>query len=193
MLHSHDEEIQVLAGHVLLGREEVKPVLWPSGLPQRRGGGDLQGCWTVACRPRIRRGRSLFLPVSRWDFQGLYTSWPLCYPLPQLHSSLCPTPQQEQPCPSLSYRKRWLYLRTLKRNNFSRLKKKTNKKTSLVILSLEQMIPVGLLLFVYFCFSLLVPQIQAMSAQQSCCFLTAFHLHSRSTFLWFLWQSVIFY
>ena len=30
MLHLHEEEIRVLAGHVLLGREEVKPLIWPS-------------------------------------------------------------------------------------------------------------------------------------------------------------------
>ena len=27
----HEEYFQVLAGHVLIGREEVKPVIWPPG------------------------------------------------------------------------------------------------------------------------------------------------------------------
>ena len=27
----HEEEFQVLAGHVLTGKEEVKPVIWPPG------------------------------------------------------------------------------------------------------------------------------------------------------------------
>lgn len=31
MLHLHEEEFQVLARHVLLGREELEPVIWPSG------------------------------------------------------------------------------------------------------------------------------------------------------------------
>ena len=31
MLHLHEEEFQVLAGYVLIGREEVKPIIWPPG------------------------------------------------------------------------------------------------------------------------------------------------------------------
>ena len=31
MFHLHEEEFQVLAGCVLIGREEVKPVTWPLG------------------------------------------------------------------------------------------------------------------------------------------------------------------
>lgn len=31
MLHLHKGELQVLVGHVLTGREEVKAVIWPPG------------------------------------------------------------------------------------------------------------------------------------------------------------------
>jgi len=31
MLQLHEEKSQVLVGHVLVGREEVKPVIWPPG------------------------------------------------------------------------------------------------------------------------------------------------------------------
>lgn len=31
MLHLREEEFHVLSGHVIIGREEVKPVVWPPG------------------------------------------------------------------------------------------------------------------------------------------------------------------
>jgi hypothetical protein len=31
MLHLHEEEFQVLAGHILMWREEAKPVIWQLG------------------------------------------------------------------------------------------------------------------------------------------------------------------
>lgn len=31
MLHLHEEGSHVLSRHILLGREEVKPVIWPPG------------------------------------------------------------------------------------------------------------------------------------------------------------------
>lgn len=31
MLHLHEEEFQAFAGCVLIGREEVKPIIWPPG------------------------------------------------------------------------------------------------------------------------------------------------------------------
>lgn len=31
MLHLHEKEFQVLAGHILIGKEEVKPVMWLLG------------------------------------------------------------------------------------------------------------------------------------------------------------------
>ena len=39
MLHLHEEGSHVLSRHILLGREEVKPVIWPSGYmtPSRAG------------------------------------------------------------------------------------------------------------------------------------------------------------
>lgn len=30
-LHLHEEDFQVLAGHVLIGRVATNPVIWPSG------------------------------------------------------------------------------------------------------------------------------------------------------------------
>ena len=31
MLHLHEKEFQVLPGHVFIGKEEVKPGMWPPG------------------------------------------------------------------------------------------------------------------------------------------------------------------
>jgi hypothetical protein len=39
MLHLHAEECQVLAGHVLIGRKKVKPVIWPPDYKTASRGG----------------------------------------------------------------------------------------------------------------------------------------------------------
>jgi hypothetical protein len=51
----------MLAGHGLIGREEVKPVIWPLGfLTTSRVAevGVAEAMCTRACRPRARRGQS---------------------------------------------------------------------------------------------------------------------------------------
>lgn len=68
MFHLHEEEFQGLAGHFLIGREEVKPVIFVPGLSDYLNGGESRICkakFTVAHRSRTGRERFLLQPVSR--------------------------------------------------------------------------------------------------------------------------------
>jgi hypothetical protein len=68
MLHFHEEESQVLAGHVLIGRKEVKPAIWPQGSVTTSMMVEAkveETMCTGACRPRTRSEQPLLLRVSR--------------------------------------------------------------------------------------------------------------------------------
>lgn len=69
MLHLHREEFQVFAAYVLIGREEVKAVIWPLGYVTTSVVMEGVVCVTRlcarACRPRTMREQSLLLHVSR--------------------------------------------------------------------------------------------------------------------------------
>ena len=56
MIHLHEEDFQVLLGYILIRREEVKPVIWPSGYVTEVG--VMKANCTRTCRPRARRKQS---------------------------------------------------------------------------------------------------------------------------------------
>jgi len=94
MLPLHEEEFQVLAGYVLIGRQEVLPVVWSPGYmttSRMAEVGILRLACAGTCRPRARRKTVLFLSASGQDLSGfghdftLAPDWP-----PKLHSFLTP-------------------------------------------------------------------------------------------------------
>lgn len=80
-----EEEFQVLAGYVLIGRQEVLPVVWSPGhmtTSRMAEVGILRHACAGTCRPRARRKTVLFLSASGQDFSGfghdftLAPDWP---------------------------------------------------------------------------------------------------------------------
>ncbi|EDL82951.1 rCG23685 [Rattus norvegicus] len=77
MLHLHEEEFQVLAEHVLVGREEVKPVIWSQWWWRR----ELQA---------LSRERAMLTPASlQMSFRSVDMSQLHCFsrPVPQVTCS----------------------------------------------------------------------------------------------------------
>lgn len=61
MPHLPEEEFQVLAGHILIGREEVKPVIWPLGYLKGSGGGRWKSYvqhWDIQAQGKEKTGNS---------------------------------------------------------------------------------------------------------------------------------------
>jgi hypothetical protein len=61
MPHLHEKEFQVLAGHILIGKEEVKPVMWLPGyvtISRLAEVGVVQAKCAGTRRPRARRKQS---------------------------------------------------------------------------------------------------------------------------------------
>ena len=63
MLHLHEEEFQVFAGHVLTGSEDIKAVIWPPGYMTTSGVAEVKAIQAMCAgtfRPRARRDQSYF-------------------------------------------------------------------------------------------------------------------------------------
>ena len=74
MLHLHEEEFQVLAGYVLIGREEVKPIIWPPGymtISRVAKVGVIRLTCFGKCRPRARTKE----PYSCWFQDEIFRVW----------------------------------------------------------------------------------------------------------------------
>ena len=90
----HEEEFQVLAGHVLTGKEEVKPVIWPPGyvtISRVAEVGVLRSVSAGTCLPRARRKT---VPSLGMRFLGVWTSLNLTLDLdwlPQAHNFPAPS------------------------------------------------------------------------------------------------------
>ena len=69
MIHLHEEDFQVLLGYILIRREEVKPVIWPSGYVTTSKVQEVSECpratFPGLCRPRKGSEPSLLLLISR--------------------------------------------------------------------------------------------------------------------------------
>lgn len=78
MFHLHEEELQVLAGHVFIGRKEVLTCNLATRLRVYLRVAEvvvIRLMWAGTCRPRARKKTALLLTHSQDEiFQGLDTS-----------------------------------------------------------------------------------------------------------------------
>lgn len=91
MLHLHKGEFQVLAGHVLTGREEVKPAIWtPNYMTTLTVVGlGVAKLYTLEhAGTRTGRDQSLVLLVSRREFFRVWTCLDITF-APDLFFRLC--------------------------------------------------------------------------------------------------------
>ena len=71
MLHLHEEESQVLAGHALIGRKTTKSVIWAPRYLKGGGGGVLRLKCATICSPEQGEISPKFCWSQDEIFQGL--------------------------------------------------------------------------------------------------------------------------